>query len=79
MSQPAASPLDSTRWGGLTEIIVFAHMNRVVVVVHHGKHLYGIAPQGVVEATQHRLAELHIAYRGGNHYNYLQPVSAESI
>jgi hypothetical protein len=73
MSQPATSPLDSLRWGGLPEIIVFAHMNRITVVVHDGKYLYGITPPGIVAVSDERLAELHIAYRGGNHYNYLQP------
>jgi hypothetical protein len=78
MSQPATSPLDSTRWGGLPEIIVFAHMNRVAVIVHDGSHLYGITPPGrVVAVTEERPAELHISYRGGNHYNYLLPKPTE--
>jgi len=71
MREPAASPLDSLRWGGLPELIVFAHMNRVAVVVHEGRNLYGITPPGVV--AQERVAEVHLAWRGGNHYNYLQP------
>ena len=72
MSEPATSPLDSLRWGGLPELIVFAHMSKVAVIVHDGGNLYGITPPGVV--AQERVAEVHLAWRGGNHYNHLQPV-----
>ena len=70
MSEPAASPLDSSRWGGLPELIVFANMNRVAVVVHDGTNLYEIIPPDTV--VHDHLEEVHVAWRGGNHYNYLQ-------
>jgi hypothetical protein len=70
MTMPAASPLDDSRWGGLPELIAFAHMNRVAVVVHDGRSLYEIMPPDAVAGEI--LDEVHLSWRGGNHYNYLQ-------
>jgi hypothetical protein len=70
MREPAASPLDSSRWGGLPELIVFAHMNRVAVIVHEGRNLYEIVPPDAV--AHELLGQVHLSWRGGNHYNYLQ-------
>ena len=72
MSQPAASPLDRSRWGGLPELVVFAHMKNVSVVIHDdASNLYVISPPGGVSFD--RPAEAHLQWRGGNHYNFLEP------
>jgi hypothetical protein len=72
MRQPAASPLDRSRWGGLPELIVFAQMENVAVFIHSDtSNVYVISPQGIssVEAVK----ELHLQWRGGMHYNFLEP------
>jgi hypothetical protein len=73
MSQPAVSPLDCSRWGGLPELLVFAHMKKVSVVIHtDSSDVYVISPPGVVSLEP--FAEVHLRWRGGSHYNFLEPV-----
>ena len=71
MRQPAASPLDTSRWGGLPELLTFAHMHKVTVVVHDSSNKYVLAP---FEQHDDSLPRVHLSWRGGCHYNYFQEV-----
>jgi hypothetical protein len=43
--------------------------------VHDGSSLYEIAPP---DAVGELLEEVHLSWRGGNHYNYLQAQQGHS-
>ena len=71
MRQPAASPLDTSRWGGLPELLTFAHMHKVTVVVHDASNTYNLVP---CEQNDASLPRVHLSWRGDCHYNYFQEV-----
>ena len=72
MRQPAVSPLDRSRWGGLPELIVFAQMENVAVFIHSDtSNVYVISPQGI--GSVETVKKLHLQWRGGMHYNFLEP------